>query len=104
VVTQMLQPRRPQLGQLHQVAVRIADGGNPRLRAEAAGRVAELDLVFGQPGDERVQLEHQESNLYRAGGGRLAGVVGRRVDREMHITQLASPVRLGVTVALLRQG
>jgi hypothetical protein len=92
------------LGEFHEIAVRVADRGDLRLLAEVCWRVAQRDPAVLQPRDHAGQVEDHESQLDRAGAARpVLRVVLGGMDCEVHVAQLAAPVRLGLTVPLLKQ-
>src|SRR6202034_3932567 len=77
---------------------------DPRVLAELGGRVAKRDPAAVQPLDHPGQVEDHECQLDRARTAcRVLRVVLGRMDRKVHVAELASPVKLGLTVPLLCQ-
>jgi hypothetical protein len=100
----MAEPAGPELSEFHEVAVGVADRRNPRLLAQLRGRVTQWDPAPLQPPDHAGQVEDHEGQLDRARAACLVlRVVLGGMDREVHVAELASPVRLSLTVPFFCQ-
>jgi hypothetical protein len=100
----MAKPARPELREFHEVAIGIADRRDPRLLAQLRGRVAKRDPAAVQPFDHARQVEDHEGQLDRARAAcRVLRVVLGGMDGEVDVAELATPVRLRLTVPLFCQ-